>query len=59
MMEKMSFEEFKKKVEESLVKLDGKTEATRWMKIYEDELPQLYEDGWSVSGAATAIWMGY
>ena len=55
----MSFEEFKKKVEESLVKLDGKTEATRWMKIYEDELPQLYEDGWSVSGAATAIWMGY
>lgn len=59
MTEKMSFEEFKEKVEETLIELGGETGAKRSMKIYKDDLPQLYEEGWSIPEAVAAIRSGY
>lgn len=59
MSEQMSFEEFKEKVEETLIELGGKTDAEFSMRLYEKDLPQLYEEGWSVAGAVAAIRSGY
>ena len=59
MSEKMSFEEYKKKIEESLIELGGEKGAQLSMKLYEDDLPQFYEDGWDIPTAVAAIRMSY
>ena len=56
--ETMTFEEFKKKLEENLLEVTRNAESTRkTMKVYEDDLPEFFQEGWSIAGITPAmIW---
>ncbi|MBP5343150.1 hypothetical protein J6Y73_04420 [bacterium] len=52
----MSLEEYKKKVEENLLKVSGsKTLTLQVMKDYEKDFPKLLKDGWTIEGLTPAI----
>lgn len=53
----MTLGEYKKKVEENLTRVAGKTIAQETMKIYEDDFPQIYEENWTVEGITPALLM--
>lgn len=61
MEEKMTLEEFKKKVEECLMKNYNYTEmkAKKSLEIYAPDLPMFLKENWKPEEAATAITMGY
>ena len=52
----MTLEEYKKKVEENLLKVLGSKKLTlQVMKDYEEDFPQFLKDGWTVEGLTPAI----
>ena len=57
----MSLEEYKKKVEECLMKnyKDTEAEARKSVALYTDDFPEFLAFGWEPSVAATAIVLGY
>ena len=59
MKEQMSLEEYKKKVEENLIKVAGKEEALETMKLYEKYFPQILKENWTVEGITTALLMRF
>ena len=60
MEQKMTLEEYKKKVEDFLNKNSNDSTGTmKLMKEYEDDLPKFLADGWEPEVAATAMVMGY
>ena len=56
---KMSFEDYKKRVEANLTQRVGKKEADRLMALYESGFPKLLEMNLDVVATATALIMGY
>ena len=54
----MTLEEFKKKVEENLLKAVGKESAQRIMKDYENDFPRFLEENWTVEAITPAL-IGY
>ena len=54
----MSLEEFKKKVEENLVKVVGKESTQRIMKDYNNDFPKFLKEGWTVEAITPAL-IGY
>ena len=61
MSQAMSLEEYKRKVEDFLVKKNNFTiqEARRLIQIYSDDFPEFIKDDWSPSGAGSAMMLGY
>ena len=57
----MTLEEYKKKVEEHLVKECNFTtqRAKKLMALYEEDFPQFLKDNWSPLTAASAMLAGY
>lgn len=53
----MSLEDYKKKVEENLTKVAGKSVAQETMRLYEKDFPQIYKENWSVEGITPALLM--
>ena len=54
----MTFDEYKMKVEESLIQRIGQKEALKTMDIYKEDLEEFYKDNWSVEAVATGMAMG-
>ncbi len=54
----MTLEEFKKRVEENLLKVVGKESTHRIMKDYENDFPQFLEENCTVE-AITPTLIGY
>ena len=59
MKEQMSLEDYKKKVEENLIKVAGKKEAQETMKLYEDDFPTILKENWTVEGITPALLMRF
>ena len=58
--QKMNLEEYKKKVEDFLLKnYNNSTGTTKLMKEYENDFQKFLEDGWEPEVAATAMVQGY
>ena len=55
----MSLEQFKKKVEENLIKVAGKEEAQKTVKFYESDFPTILEEGWTVEAITPALLMRF
>ncbi len=54
----MTLEEYKKKVEENLVKVVGKESTQRIMKVYENDFSQFLKENWTVEAITPAL-IGY
>ena len=61
MNEQMSLNDYKKKVEDFLIKNCHYTEAEtkHRMKLYEDDFQEFYRDNWSPAAVNAAMTMGY
>ena len=55
----MTLKEYKNKVHINTAKAVGEKEATRLIKLYEDDLPMLLEKNQSVEVITTAMIMDY
>lgn len=55
----MTLENYKKKVEENLIKVAGMKEAQETMKFYEEDFPQIFKENWTVEGITPALLMRY
>ena len=55
----MTLEQYKKKVESSLIEQIGEERAKELSKIYEEDYKEFYEQNLSVKGMATLITRGY
>ena len=54
----MNLEEFKRQIEENLLKVVGNESAQRIMKIYENDFPRFLEENWTVEAITPAL-IGY
>ena len=59
MMERMTLEDYKKKVEELLVSRSGVERTKALMKVYEQDFPMFLEENWEPELTVTAMIMGY
>lgn len=55
---RMNLEEFKKQIEENLLKVVGKESTQRIMKDYENDFPRFLEENWTVEAITPAL-IGY
>lgn len=55
----MSLEEYKKKVEENLIAVAGVKEAKETMKLYEEDFPTIFKEGWTLEGITPALLMRF
>lgn len=58
MEQRMSLEQFKSAVAESLSKSVGATEAAKYMAAYEKDFPQFYAENWSVAALTAGLLSG-
>ena len=54
-VQKMTLEEYKKKVEENLKKVVSEKYDWQVMRDYEEEFPTFLKEGWSIEGLTPAI----
>ena len=56
MATRMSFEEYKKKLEKNLLEVTKNKESTqKTMKLYENDLPEFYREGWTIAAITPAL----